>query len=70
MIDPVVFEECGMNVPGEPQTFSDPALRRDETQKWTGFALGMGLERLAMLRYGVPNIRLFFENDPRFLAQF
>jgi phenylalanyl-tRNA synthetase alpha chain len=69
MIHPVVFEECGMNIPGE-QKFSDPALRRDETQKWTGFALGMGLERLAMLRYGVPNIRLFFENDPRFLAQF
>jgi phenylalanyl-tRNA synthetase alpha chain len=41
-----------------------------DPEKWTGFALGMGLERIAMLRYGIPNIRLFFENDPRFLAQF
>ena len=30
----------------------------------------MGIERIAMLRYGIPNIRLMFENDPRFLAQF
>jgi phenylalanyl-tRNA synthetase alpha chain len=36
----------------------------------TGFALGMGIERIAMLRYNVPDIRLLFENDPRFLAQF
>ena len=41
-----------------------------DPEKWTGFALGMGLERIAMLRYGIPNIRLLFENDPRFLAQF
>jgi phenylalanyl-tRNA synthetase alpha chain len=41
-----------------------------DPEKWTGFALGMGIERIAMVRYGVPNIRLFFENDPRFLAQF
>jgi phenylalanyl-tRNA synthetase alpha chain len=37
---------------------------------WSGFALGMGLERLAMLRYGIPNIKLMFDNDPRFLSQF
>ena len=37
---------------------------------WSGFALGMGVERLAMLRYDLPDVRLFFENDPRFLAQF
>jgi phenylalanyl-tRNA synthetase alpha chain len=37
---------------------------------WSGFALGMGLERIAMLRYGIPNIKLMFDNDPRFLAQF
>jgi phenylalanyl-tRNA synthetase alpha chain len=30
----------------------------------------MGLERIAMLRYGIPNIKLMFENDPRFLGQF
>ena len=41
-----------------------------DPEKYTGFALGMGLERVAMLRYGIPDIRLFFENDPRFLAQF
>jgi len=37
---------------------------------YTGFAFGMGVERLAMLRYGVNDLRLFFENDVRFLAQF
>lgn len=37
---------------------------------WTGFAFGMGIERIAMLRYGVTDIRLFYENDLRFLAPF
>ncbi|MBL9108290.1 MAG: phenylalanine--tRNA ligase subunit alpha [Myxococcales bacterium] len=41
-----------------------------DSKKWTGFALGMGLDRVAMLRYGIPNIKLLFENDPRFLSQF
>ena len=41
-----------------------------DPEKWTGFALGMGIERQAMLRYGIPEIRLLFENDPRFLSQF
>ena len=41
-----------------------------DPEEWSGFALGMGLERLAMLRYGIPNIKLMFDNDPRFLAQF
>ena len=41
-----------------------------DPERWTGFALGMGLDRVAMLRYGIPNIKLLFENDPRFLAQF
>jgi len=36
----------------------------------TGFAFGMGVERLAMLKYGVDDLRLFFENDIRFLRQF
>jgi len=35
-----------------------------------GFAFGMGVERLAMLRYGVNDLRMFFENDLRFLRQF
>ena len=37
---------------------------------WTGYAFGMGIDRLAMLRYGVNDLRLFFENDLRFLRQF
>jgi phenylalanyl-tRNA synthetase alpha chain len=35
-----------------------------------GFAFGMGVERIAMLKYGVPDLRMFFENDIRFLEQF
>jgi len=38
--------------------------------KYTGFAFGLGVERLAMLRYGIHDIRLFFENDMRFVKQF
>jgi phenylalanyl-tRNA synthetase alpha chain len=41
-----------------------------DSEKYTGFAFGMGVERLAMLRYGVSDLRLFFENDLRFLKQF
>jgi len=41
-----------------------------DSEKYTGFAFGMGMERLAMLRYGVTDLRLFFENDLRFLEQF
>ena len=41
-----------------------------DTEKYTGFAFGMGVERMAMLRYGVNDLRLFFENDLKFLAQF
>jgi len=39
-------------------------------EEWTGFAFGMGIERIAMLKYGVDDIRLFYENDLRFLKQF
>ena len=41
-----------------------------DPEKYTGFAFGMGVERIAMLRYGINDIRLFFENDMRFLSQF
>jgi phenylalanyl-tRNA synthetase alpha chain len=41
-----------------------------DPQEWTGFAFGMGLERIALLRYGIEDIRLLVENDPRFLSQF
>ena len=55
---------CGMI---HPVVFENCGIDPDE---WSGFALGMGLERIAILRYGIPNIKLLFENDPRFLAQF
>ena len=41
-----------------------------DPEQWSGFAFGLGVERLAMLRYGVQDLRLFFENDLRFLRQF
>ena len=41
-----------------------------DSERFTGFAFGMGVERLAMLRYGVDDLRSFFENDLRFLKQF
>jgi phenylalanyl-tRNA synthetase alpha chain len=41
-----------------------------DPEEFTGYAFGMGVERLAMLRYGVNDLRLFFENDLRFLRQF
>jgi phenylalanyl-tRNA synthetase alpha chain len=41
-----------------------------DPEKYTGYAFGMGIDRLTMLRYGVNDLRLFFENDLRFLAQF
>lgn len=41
-----------------------------DPERYTGFAFGMGLDRLAMLRYGVNDLRLFFDNDLRFLSQF
>ena len=41
-----------------------------DPEKYSGYALGMGIERLAMLKYGISDIRLFSENDLRFLRQF
>ena len=41
-----------------------------EADRYTGFAFGMGVERIAMLKYGIDDIRKFFENDMRFLGQF
>jgi phenylalanyl-tRNA synthetase alpha chain len=41
-----------------------------DPEQWQGYAFGMGIERLAMLRYGVDDLRLFFENDLQFLKQF
>ncbi len=55
---------CGMI---HPQVFANVGI---DNEQYTGFAFGMGVERLAMLRYGVNDLRLFFENDLRFLRQF
>ena len=41
-----------------------------DPEVWTGYAFGMGLERLAMLMYGIDDIRYFYQNDVRFLKQF
>ncbi len=60
MVDPAVFEEINTRR-------GDRAFAPDRV---TGFAFGFGLERLAMILYGVPDIRMFVENDQRFLAQF
>ena len=52
---------------------TDPAVFKKvgyDSEKYSGFAFGMGVERIAMLKYGINDIRLFFENDLRFLKQF
>ena len=51
----------------------DPAVLENcgiDSKKYSGYAFGMGIERIAMLKYGVDDLRLFFENDVRFLKQF
>jgi phenylalanyl-tRNA synthetase alpha chain len=55
---------CGMV---HPNVFKAVGI---DNEKYTGYAFGMGVERLAMLRYGVNDLRLFFENDLKFLQQF
>ena len=41
-----------------------------DSERYTGWAFGMGIDRLAMLRYNIPDLRMMFENDLRFLNQF
>jgi phenylalanyl-tRNA synthetase alpha chain len=60
MVDPAVFEAIN-------KSRKDDAFDPDKT---TGFAFGMGLDRLAMIRWGIKDIRLLIENDARFLRQF
>ncbi|MGH8547202.1 MAG: phenylalanine--tRNA ligase subunit alpha [Methylococcales bacterium] len=55
---------CGMI---HPAVFKSVRI---DPERFTGFAFGLGVERLAMLRYGINDLRLFFENDLRFLEQF
>ncbi len=55
---------CGMVDPNVLE------LNGIDSKKYSGFALGMGIERITMLKYGIKDLRLFFENDIRFLEQF
>ncbi len=55
---------CGMV---DPNVFKSVGY---DSEEYTGYAFGMGIERIAMLKYGINDIRLFFENDVRFLKQF
>jgi phenylalanyl-tRNA synthetase alpha chain len=55
---------CGMV---HPQVFENVGY---DPEVWSGWAFGFGIERIAMLRYGITDIRLFYENDTRFLRQF
>jgi len=55
---------CGMV---DPEVFKSVGY---DPEKYSGFAFGMGIERITMLKYGINDIRLFFENDLRFLRQF
>ena len=55
---------CGMV---HPQVFENVGY---DPEVWSGWAFGFGIERIAMLRYGITDIRLFYENDARFLRQF
>jgi phenylalanyl-tRNA synthetase alpha chain len=60
MVHPAVFEAVNQS-------------RRDnayDPEKWTGFAFGLGMDRLAMILFDIPDIRLFAQNDLRFLRQF
>lgn len=55
---------CGMV---DPNVFDNVNY---DSEKYTGYAFGMGIERIAMLKYSIDDIRVFFENDYRFLSQF
>lgn len=55
---------CGMV---DPNVFDNVGI---DNEKYVGYAFGMGVERIAMLKYGVNDIRIFFDNDKRFLKQF
>jgi len=60
MVHPVVFEKVN-------QARKDAAY---DPEKWSGFAFGLGMDRLAMILFGIPDLRMFAQNDLRFLRQF
>jgi phenylalanyl-tRNA synthetase alpha chain len=51
----------------DPEVFKNVGY---DPEAFTGFAFGLGVERITMLKYGISDIRMFFENDMRFLKQF
>jgi phenylalanyl-tRNA synthetase alpha chain len=55
---------CGMV---HPQVLENVGY---DSERYTGFAFGLGIERVAMLRFGIPDLRMFFDSDARFLEQF
>jgi phenylalanyl-tRNA synthetase alpha chain len=55
---------CGLI---HPQVLRNCGIDPDE---WSGFAFGLGIDRVAMIKFGIPNIRVLFENDLRVLRQF
>ena len=59
MVQPDVLEMCGINDSSDP-----------DAPVYTGFAFGIGLERVALLKYEIADMRLLYENDIRFLEQF
>ena len=63
-IDWLEIAGCGMV---HPAVLEEVGL---DPEEWSGWAFGFGIERIAMLRYGINDIRLFYENDTRFLHQF
>jgi phenylalanyl-tRNA synthetase alpha chain len=66
MVDPNVFAHVerlrAARNPGAPAVYHPDRIQ--------GFAFGLGIERIAMLKHGVPDLRLFYDNDVRFLGQF
>ena len=54
----------------DPNVFAYVSEYGYDPEHVTGFAFGMGIERIAMLRNGIPDLRLYFDNDIRFLQQF
>jgi phenylalanyl-tRNA synthetase alpha chain len=55
---------CGMV---HPKVLANAGL---DPKEWQGFAFGLGIDRLAMIKFGVPDIRMLYENHMRFLKQF
>jgi len=67
---PVEIDPTPQEVPWQVPLDADEEHARYDPEQVSGFAFGLGLERIAMLRHGVPDLRMFWDNDLRFLRQF